>query len=1194
MAEDDAQDNKKHRKGKKRKQKEISSSSQTKSKDGKKLEPDAKRNPKGFTVKSAKNMRKQFVRKQDIQTKKHHVPVLDRAALSLEPPPITVAVVGAPKVGKSTLIKCLLKNFTNLKLTAVRGPISVVANKKSRLTFIECNNDICSMIDIAKVADLVLLMIDASFGFEMETFEFLSVCQVHGMPRMIGVLTHLDCMRDNKAQKKQKKYLKHRFWDEVYQGAKLFYFSKFVNGEYLKREVHNLARFVSVMKFKAINWRNNHPYLLADRLEDMTPAEKIRINPKCERNVCLYGYARGSPFQPFQDVHLPGCGDFKIADLSYLPDPCPLPEVLKKRVLDQKEHLVYSPFSGVGGIVYDKDAVYIELGGSHSHKAENVAKQTSDDSRREVECGKPFSELMGEKYSLDEKLKSAQMSLFESSEPIVSEKFENVRADREKDSAFESGSDDVEETEDSEDENEETEDEISEEFSESGEDSMDELDQSILKDSNHGSSDSGRGRLRRAMHDSTSQGSGMYNAKSGKRAKLQESKAESQEYEEGSDEMSESDVDDNDDDDDEEYQDLPGFQRSNKDHEPTGSDPESDEDDILDSGALNWKRNMKEKAAMRFVDRMNKSNHLRNVIYGSASMQDQTDETREDSNEIANLFTIRKAVEDSTGINAVDCTLPVVEGKANTGVQKRKKFLSWLHSTNKCKIENCFVTGNFGEEDAERLLQADDYDAFGDFEDLEKEDDDELEDSKGDDENDKEEEDNVISGETLKEIRKRNYEKKKKRMMQVVDVEGKDKDTFYDELKTEVSAQALLNQQEFESLDPSMRIKFEGYRAGMYLRIELKGMPPEFVDNFDPDYPLVLGGLGQSENTVGYMNLRMKKHRWFRKILKSKDPVVMSVGWRRYQTVSIYSIQEHNMRNRFLKYTPEFMHCTSTVFGPVVPQGTGCLFVENLARDTPHFRVTATGTVLDLDKSTNIVKKLKLVGYPAKIFKNSAFIKGMFNSALEVSRFIGANIRTVSGIKGQVKKALAQPVGSFRAAFEDKISNSDIIFLRSWYPVEIPQFYMPVFNLLDRSSNRQELAYGMKTVGQLRFERGISAPNNPNSHYQTVERKPVKFKPLFLNEGLQKSLPFHVKPKFIKNKKNKTAVIREPHERKLRALLNEIRGVHGEKKRVTEEQRQAKLAERNKKLEKIEMKKQERNKELRKKLYKSMMKAPNS
>ena len=57
----------------------------------------------------------------------------------------------------------------------------------------------------------------------------------------------------------------------------------------------------------------------------------------------------------------------KIHDVSHLPDPCPLPDKLKKRSLVEKEKLVYAPFCGVGGIVYDKDAVYVELGGSHSH-----------------------------------------------------------------------------------------------------------------------------------------------------------------------------------------------------------------------------------------------------------------------------------------------------------------------------------------------------------------------------------------------------------------------------------------------------------------------------------------------------------------------------------------------------------------------------------------------------------------------------------------------------------------------------------------------------------------------------------------------------------------------------------------------------------------------------------------------------------
>ena len=34
------------------------------------------------------------------------------------------------------------------------------------------------MLDAAKYADLVLLLIDGSFGFEMETFEFLNLLQV--------------------------------------------------------------------------------------------------------------------------------------------------------------------------------------------------------------------------------------------------------------------------------------------------------------------------------------------------------------------------------------------------------------------------------------------------------------------------------------------------------------------------------------------------------------------------------------------------------------------------------------------------------------------------------------------------------------------------------------------------------------------------------------------------------------------------------------------------------------------------------------------------------------------------------------------------------------------------------------------------------------------------------------------------------
>ena len=44
----------------------------------------------------------------------------------------------------------------------------------------------------------------------------------------------------------------------------------------------------------------------------------------------------------------------------------------------------------------------------------------------------------------------------------------------------------------------------------------------------------------------------------------------------------------------------------------------------------------------------------------------------------------------------------------------------------------------------------------------------------------------------------------------------------YEDLKKEVDAQTVLNKGEFEGMDDALRVQYEGFRPGMYVRMEIR------------------------------------------------------------------------------------------------------------------------------------------------------------------------------------------------------------------------------------------------------------------------------------------------------------------------------------------------------------------------------------
>ena len=1000
------------------------------------------------------------------------------------------------------------------------------------------------MIDIAKVVDIVLLMIDGNYGFEMETMEFLNVLSASGMPgNVFGILTHLDLFRKQETLKLQKKRLKHRFWSELYQGAKLFYLSGVVNGRYPDREIMNLSRFLSVMKNpRPLVWRNSHPYCLADRFLDITPPTDIEQNPKCDRTVALYGYLRGTNFPAGGSrVHIPGVGDLTVTSTEALPDPCPTPFAekavekasgKKKRTrLGEKQKILYAPMSDVGGVLVDKDAVYIDVKtATFNPEADYSEKGLGEQMMIGLQGGR---KLLGED--------DGNFRLFKDGEVVDRKALEDDTADTGRRSQRKARAADAEEVDDEDLEGIDSDDE---ELQQDHSDADDDEDDTGFLDTN-----------------------GPPNGK----LKVSRKEKDADTVEDVAFADSDSDLGS-----------ISGDEPDLEDLEGDLDSQDSDEDDIEDGAR--WKANLQENAAkLHGRKRPYRVTDLAKMMYNMDLAPEEVikkwrgDEEEEDIDEEGDEddgFFSKRTADDAA--NAEDRYIP----KFNYQELEEK----WEDEENVEALMGRFATGHMNGKGGDDDEENDDFEGFdeddegdGEFEDLET-----GEKHGGEtEETGAEAEANSIEAEREKNARRK---EELKLRFEEEDREGfmNDKadarkegdkeeefgeDDWYDAQKAMIQKQLDINRAEFDQLDELSRVRVEGHKAGTYARIVLEKVPYEFSAHFNPRFPVLIGGLTPTEERFGFVQIRIKRHRWHKKILKTNDPLIFSLGWRRFQTTPIYSISDSRTRNRMLKYTPEHMHCFGTFYGPLVAPNTGFVCIQSLSNKTPGFRIAATGVVLNVDESTEIVKKLKLTGHPYKIFKNTAFIKDMFKSSLEIAKFEGASIRTVSGVRGQIKRALSKPEGNFRATFEDKILMSDIVFLRAWYPIKPRRFYNTVTNLLNPATPDQEGEstswQGMRLTGVVRYENGIATPSEKNSAYRPVVRETRVFNPLRVPRKLAADLPFKsqiatTKPQKKQTYMQKRAVVLGGEEKKARRLMDQVIAIRNdkvEKRRKKQEER---------------------------------------
>ncbi|KAL8431024.1 hypothetical protein Efla_007608 [Eimeria flavescens] len=409
--------------------------------------------------------------------------------------------------------------------------------------------------------------------------------------------------------------------------------------------------------------------------------------------------------------------------------------------------------------------------------------------------------------------------------------------------------------------------------------------------------------------------------------------------------------------------------------------------------------------------------------------------------------------------------------------------------------------------------------------------------------------------------------------------------------------------------------KMGGFAIGTYVQICIANLPQQWLSSLDPSRPILVGGISAGETQCTFMQIRIRKHRWSPRILKSSDPLLFSAGWRRFQSLPVYAMEDRGeTRVKYLKYTPEHLHCLAYIYTPALPPSTPFLAIRD-TRAIASYRIAASGVVLQSTPEPRIEKKLKLIGEAKKIFKNTAFIKGMFNSDLEVNRCIGARIQTASGIRGQIKKALGTD-GTFRASFEDKILMSDLVICKTWIAISPRPFFNPV---LDVAGWRR-----LRTQAEIRQAKELPLPYKgdnllPYGGQPRVERK---FNPIRIPKQLAVKLPFHarlkaglptgeadskafvgqslmvcvqlqaptsrlrrLKGKKLQEEKDMQKPIVSAYDRRVAALLQRLQTIRNAREEQRKKKQQEKLKAKQKRSAKVEAERQRKQQQIRKKRH---------
>ncbi|XP_070621191.1 pre-rRNA-processing protein TSR1 homolog [Erythrolamprus reginae] len=270
---------------------------------------------KTFTRQINRNWSKQDRRHRAWQLRRQHQEAVLEEKRNLGrkdgPPHLMVLVPLHAQINPQAALNLFQSNQDSLVFPAKGGPPGfalLCPRSKLRWRFVVADaGSLHAVLDLAKVADTLLFLLDAEEGWDAVGDHCLSCIFAQGLPSYgLGV----QCVAEQ-PPKKQTDYRKKltKVTEKRFPGAKLFPLAT-------EQESALLLQHLGSQKQQHLAFRDRRAHLLADAAEFVPSADSPAVG-----TLKVSGYVRGRSLNVNSLVHIVGHGDFQMGQMDAPPDP---------------------------------------------------------------------------------------------------------------------------------------------------------------------------------------------------------------------------------------------------------------------------------------------------------------------------------------------------------------------------------------------------------------------------------------------------------------------------------------------------------------------------------------------------------------------------------------------------------------------------------------------------------------------------------------------------------------------------------------------------------------------------------------------------------------------------------------------------------------------------------------------------------